>query len=154
MLSWILTRAARAALTLFLVLSFAFVVLRLSGDPALLILSADAPPEAVEAFRRGWGLDAPLWRQYLGFFINLSEGHFGQSMRDGRPAMELVLERIPATLMLALPAFVLKVLLGVGAGVYAALHRNSWTASSSPCRWPAPRCPVSCSAWCWCCCSR
>ena len=126
MLSWILTRAARAALTLFLVLSFAFVVLRLSGDPALLILSADAPPEAVEAFRRGWGLDAPLWRQYLGFFINLSEGHFGQSMRDGRPAMELVLERIPATLMLALPAFVLKVLLGVGAGVYAALHRNSW----------------------------
>lgn len=125
MLSWALSRLGRALFTIYLVLSFAFVILRLSGDPALLILSADAPPEAVAAFRQGWGLDAPLWRQYLGFFVNLAEGHFGQSMRDGRPAMDLVLERIPATLMLALPAFVLKLALGVPAGVYAALHRHS-----------------------------
>lgn len=125
MLSWMATRTLRALLTIFLVLSFAFLILRLSGDPALLILSADAPPEAVAAFRQGWGLDAPLWRQYLGFFINLADGHFGQSMRDGRPAMDLVLERIPATLTLALPAFVLKLALGIPAGVLAALHRNS-----------------------------
>jgi peptide/nickel transport system permease protein len=125
MMSYIASRLARALLTIFLVLTFAFIILRLSGDPAMLIMSAEAPPEALEAFRRGWGLDAPLWKQYLGFFFNLLQGNFGQSMRDGRPALELVLERIPATLTIALPAFLLKILIGVPAGIFAALHRNS-----------------------------
>jgi peptide/nickel transport system permease protein len=125
MINYIVSRFARALLTIFLVLTFAFIILRLSGDPAMLIMSAEAPPEALEAFRRGWGLDAPLWKQYLGFFFNLLQGNFGQSMRDGRPALELVLERIPATLTIALPAFLLKILIGVPAGIFAALHRNS-----------------------------
>jgi peptide/nickel transport system permease protein len=125
MIGFIASRLARALLTIFLVLSFAFVILRLSGDPAMLIMSAEAPPEALEAFRRGWGLDAPLWKQYLGFFMNLLQGNFGQSMRDGRPAIDLVLERIPATLMITVPAFMLKVLIGVPAGILAALNRNS-----------------------------
>ncbi|MBU0727018.1 MAG: ABC transporter permease [Alphaproteobacteria bacterium] len=125
MLRYIASRGLRALITIFLVLSFAFVILRLSGDPALLILSPDAPPEALEAFRKGWGLDAPLWRQYLGYFLNIAEGNFGQSMRDGRPAIDLVLERIPATLAITLPAFALKLLIGVPAGIFAALHRNS-----------------------------
>jgi peptide/nickel transport system permease protein len=127
MLSYIASRGLRAAMTLFLVLSFAFVILRLSGDPAMLIMSPDAPPEALEAFRRGWGLDAPLWKQYLGFFINLAQGNFGLSMRDSSPAMDLVLERIPATLAITLPAFALKLAIGIPAGIHAALHRNSVT---------------------------
>ena len=125
MLSYFATRLVRALVTIFLVLSFAFVILRLSGDPAMLIMSPDAPPEALEAFRRGWGLDAPLWKQYLGFFMNLLQGNFGQSMRDSSPAMDLVIERIPATLAITLPAFALKLLIGIPAGVFAALHRNS-----------------------------
>ncbi|MEQ8502776.1 MAG: ABC transporter permease [Sneathiellaceae bacterium] len=125
MLHFLALRAFRALVTIFLVLSFAFVILRLSGDPALLILSPEAPPEAIEAFRKGWGLDAPLWKQYLGYFIKLAEGNFGQSMRDGRSAIALVAERIPATLAITLPAFVLKLAIGVPAGIYAALHRNS-----------------------------
>ena len=125
MLSYFATRLARALVTIFLVLSFAFVILRLSGDPAMLIMSPDAPPEALEAFRRGWGLDAPLWKQYLGFFMNLLQGNFGQSMRDSSPAMDLVIERIPATLAITLPAFALKLLIGIPAGVFAALRRNS-----------------------------
>jgi len=125
MLSYFATRVLRALITIFLVLSFAFVILRLSGDPAMLIMSPDAPPEALEAFRRGWGLDAPLWKQYLGFFMNLLQGNFGQSMRDSSPAMDLVVERIPATLAITLPAFALKLLIGIPAGVFAALHRNS-----------------------------
>jgi peptide/nickel transport system permease protein len=124
-LNYIASRGLRAVVTLFLVLSFAFVILRLSGDPAMLIISPDAPPEALEAFRRGWGLDAPLWKQYLGFFMNLAQGHFGQSMRDSSPAMDLVVERIPATLAITLPAFVLKLAIGIPAGIHAALHRNS-----------------------------
>lgn len=122
---YLMSRLLRALLTLFLVLSFAFIILRLSGDPAMLILSPDAPPEAIEAFRRSWGLDASLWEQYLGFFMNLVQGNFGHSMRDRSPAMDLVLQHIPATLAITLPAFVLKLAIGIPAGVLAALHRNS-----------------------------
>jgi peptide/nickel transport system permease protein len=120
------TRLARAALTLVLVVTFAFVVLRLSGDPALLIMSADAPPEAIAAFRRAWGLDDPLWVQYVNYFGAIFHGDLGQSMRDGRSAIELVSERVPATLALTVPALLIKIGLGIPAGVQAALHRNSW----------------------------
>jgi peptide/nickel transport system permease protein len=126
MLNYLITRLARASLTLFLILTFSFFILRMTGDPAMLIMSPDAPPEALEAFRKGWGLDAPLWDQYLGFLGNLLQGNFGYSMRDKSPAMELVISRIPATLTLAIPAFFLKLFIGIPAGVMAALYRNSW----------------------------
>ena len=63
MLRFMLSRLARAALTIGMVVTFAFVVLRLSGDPAQIILGAEAPPEAVAAFRAAWGLDEPVWLQ-------------------------------------------------------------------------------------------
>ncbi len=126
MLNYLITRLGRASLTLFLILTFSFFILRMTGDPAMLIMSPDAPPEALEAFRKGWGLDAPLWDQYLGFLGNLLQGNFGYSMRDKSPAMELVISRIPATLTLAIPAFFLKLIIGIPAGVMAALYRNSW----------------------------
>jgi peptide/nickel transport system permease protein len=127
MLRFIATRIGRALLTIALVVTFAFVVLRLSGDPAIMIMSPDAPPEALAAFREAWGLDQPVWLQYLKYFGAILQGELGQSMRDGRPAIELVAERIPATLTLTLPALALKVGLGIPAGIYAALHRNSLT---------------------------
>jgi len=119
-------RFGRGLLTILLVVTFAFAVLRLSGDPALLIMSPDAPAEAIAAFRQSWGLDQPIWVQYLRYFAALGHGDLGQSMRDGRPAIELVAERIPATLAITIPALLLKIGLGVPAGVHAALHRNSW----------------------------
>lgn len=127
MLRFLALRLGRALLTIALVVTFAFVVLRLSGDPALMIMSPDAPPEALKAFREAWGLDEPLWLQYLKYFTAILQGELGQSMRDGRPAIQLVMERIPATLTLTLPALALKVGLGIPAGIYAALHRNSMT---------------------------
>jgi peptide/nickel transport system permease protein len=126
MLGYLLSRLARAVLTLCFVVTIAFVILRLSGDPALTILTPDAPPEALEAFRKSWGLDQPLWTQYFSYFGAILEGNLGRSMRDGRPAIELVAERIPLTLALTVPAFLLKLLIGIPAGIYAALHRNSW----------------------------
>lgn len=125
MLRFLLIRLCRAALTVALVVTFAFIVLRMSGDPALIIMSVDAPPEAIAAFRKAWGLDAPIWLQYLRYFSAIGQGELGQSMRDGRPAMQLVLERIPATLALTLPALALKLGIGIPAGIYAALHRDS-----------------------------
>lgn len=125
MLRYLVSRLLRAALTIAAVVTFSFLVLRASGDPALLILSPDAPPEALEAFRASWGLDRPLWEQYLAYFGNAATGNLGMSMRDRRPAVDIVFERVGATLALTLPAFALKLGLGIPAGVYAALHRNS-----------------------------
>lgn len=120
------TRLLRAFITILLVVTFAFIVLRLSGDPALMIMSADAPPEAIAAFRKSWGLDEPLLVQYLKYFAAIADGDLGRSMRDGRSALELVAERIPATLALTIPALMIKIGIGIPAGIYAALHRNSF----------------------------
>ena len=125
MLHFVATRLARAALTIAMVVTFAFIVLRLSGDPAQIIMGADAPPEAVDAFRVAWGLDEPIWVQYFSYFWAILQGDLGRSMRDGRDAIVLVTERIPATLALTLPALAIKICLGIPAGIYAALHRNS-----------------------------
>lgn len=108
MQAFLFTRLLRALVTVFLVLSFAFVILRMSGDPAMMIMSADAPPEALAAFRRAWGLDASLWEQYGEFFRNLLQGNFGRSMRDGRPAIahgasEIALQQIAKELPILLP---------------------------------------------------
>ena len=125
MIRFLITRAGRALLTIGLVMTFSFVVLRLSGDPAVLIMSPDAPPEAIAAFRESWGLNQPLWSQYLHYFGAVLHGELGQSMRDGRDAIDIVLERIPATLELTIPALILKAGIGIPAGIFAALRRNS-----------------------------
>lgn len=125
MLRYFALRFGRAAITIALVVTFAFVVLRLSGDPAQIILGPEAPPEAIAAFRVAWGLDDPLWLQYFHYFGAIAQGELGRSMRDGRSAIELVAERIPITLALTLPALAIKLCVGVPAGIYAALHRGS-----------------------------
>src|SRR3954463_12040354 len=118
-------RIVRAMITIALVVTFAFVVLRLSGDPALIIMGPEAPPEVIAAFRKAWGLDEPIWVQYLDYFGAIARGELGRSMRDGRAAIELVAERIPATLILTIPALLLKLGIGIPAGILAALHRGS-----------------------------
>lgn len=125
MLRFAALRLGRALITVVLVVTFAFVVLRLSGDPALIILGPETPPEAIAAFRKSWGLDDPLWEQYIRYFIAIAQGELGRSMRDGRAAIDLVSERIPATLALTLPALALKLGIGIPAGIFAALHRGS-----------------------------
>lgn len=125
MARFVILRLARALVTIVLVVTFAFIVLRLSGDPAQIILGPEAPPEAISAFRAAWGLDDPLWLQYLHYFGAIAQGELGRSMRDGRAAIELVAERIPATLALTLPALLIKIVIGISAGIYAALNRGS-----------------------------
>lgn len=125
MAGFVAIRLARALLTLGMVVTFAFVVLRASGDPARAMLSPETPAAAVEAFRKAWGLDAPVWVQYARYVLAIVHGDLGQSMRDGRAAITVVAERIPVTLMLTGPALALNLLLGVPAGIYAALRRGS-----------------------------
>lgn len=125
MFRFMLSRLLRTFITVALVVSFAFIVLRLSGDPALEILSTDATPEALDAFRKAWGLNDPIWMQFLNYAHAVLTGNLGYSMRDGRDALSVVTERIPITLAITLPAFVLNILIGVPAGIYAALNRDS-----------------------------
>lgn len=127
MIRFVLVRLFRALITILAVVTFAFVVLRMSGDPAQVMLGPDVPLESVSAFRKAWGLDQPLWVQYFSYIKAIFTGDFGTSMRDKASALHLVLERVPATLQLTLPALLLKLVIGIPAGVYAALHRQSFT---------------------------
>ncbi|WGS19137.1 MULTISPECIES: ABC transporter permease [unclassified Bradyrhizobium] len=124
MARFIAIRLVRASLTIGLVVTFAFVVLRASGDPARALLSPETPAAAVEAFRKSWGLDAPIWVQYARYLVAVVHGDLGQSMRDGRAAIAVVAERIPVTLMLTVPALILNLCFGIPAGIYAALKRD------------------------------
>lgn len=125
MLRYFAIRLFRAVITIAMVVTFAFVVLRMSGDPAILIMGPEVPPEALEAFRKSWGLDQPIWVQYINYFGAILRGDLGMSMRDNRPALDMVMERIPATLALTIPALALKLAIGVPAGVWAALHQGT-----------------------------
>ncbi|AJE47831.1 ABC transporter permease [Celeribacter indicus] len=125
MIRFVVLRLLRALITVLAVMTFAFVVLRMSGDPAEVLLGPDVPQNVIDAFRRQWGLDAPLWQQYLSYLGAIFSGDFGLSMRDRSPAIDLVLERVPATLQLTLPALILKLAIGIPAGIHAALHRDS-----------------------------
>ncbi len=120
-----LHRLIRAALTLLIVTALAFFILRVSADPALVILGPDAPPAAIVAFRAAWGLDRPLPFQFLDYIGAVLHGDFGRSMINGAPVLSLVLQRVPSTLEIMLPALLCAIGIGVPAGVFAALRRNT-----------------------------
>lgn len=127
MLEFILTRLLRALVTLFIIVTFTFIILRVAGDPASRFFDpAQTHPEVIAAFRRQWGLDQPLWVQFYKYLVAIIHGDLGNSMRENRSAIETVLARLPATLQIMVPTLLIKTALGIAAGVTAALHRNSF----------------------------
>lgn len=124
-LRFIATKILRAMVTLWLVVTFIFVILRVSGDPTDMLLPDDADPEMIAYYQEKWGLDRPLHEQYLLYFVSVFTGNLGQSFKDDRDAVEVVAERIPATLRLGFAAFIFGVCFGIPLGIFAALHRNS-----------------------------
>ncbi|MFT4040231.1 MAG: ABC transporter permease [Thermomicrobiales bacterium] len=121
----LLPRLGRAVVTLWLVLTIVFVVLRFSGDPVRLLLPSDASEAQVAALRADLGLDASLPVQYLRFASEVARGDLGNSMRFNQPALGLVLSRFPATATLALVAFAVAATLGLAIGSAAAFARDS-----------------------------
>ncbi|MEI9416857.1 ABC transporter permease [Mesorhizobium sp. Cs1299R1N1] len=119
-------KVLRAALSILVVVTLTFVVLRASGDPALQILGPSARAADLEAFRRHWDLDQPLSVQYWRYIQAAFHGDFGNSMLGGKPALDIVLERVPLTLALMIPSLILTMLIGIPVGAYAAMHRDSW----------------------------
>lgn len=125
MTGFILARIVRALVVLAFTVTLVFIILRLSGDPAQQMLSDNAGPEALAAFNAKWGLDRSLPEQYLLFVSNALRGDFGISFADGREVFDVVGERIPKTLALTVPAFVLSIVIGIPAGILAAVRRDS-----------------------------
>lgn len=125
MTRFILARAIRSAAVLIFSVTLVFIVLRISGDPAQQMLSDNAGPEALAAFNEKWGLDRSIPEQYLFYVANALRGDFGVSFADGREVFVVVTERIPKTLALTVPAFILSMLIGIPAGIFAAMRRES-----------------------------
>lgn len=122
---WLSTKLLRAVFTLWLVITFVFVVLRISGDPTDILLPDDIPDAVRDFYRAKWGLDRSLWEQYLAYWQALAGGDFGVSMRNGQPAWTLVTERGPKTLLLGLTALGFSLGLGIPLGIIAAVRRDS-----------------------------
>ncbi|PWL17590.1 ABC transporter permease [Falsochrobactrum shanghaiense] len=125
MIRFILFRTARTVFTILTVMTLTFVMLRLTGDPAAQLLPDNATEEVIAAFRAQWGLDRPIAVQYMHYLANLLTGDGGISIANGRPAITVASERIPATLLLTGTAFVLMLLIGLPVGIIAALRRGS-----------------------------
>ncbi|PSH56483.1 ABC transporter permease [Phyllobacterium sophorae] len=123
-MNWLLLRSGRAILTLLLLLTFTFFTLAASGDPALQKFSPDVDLATIAAFREKWGLNEPIWKQFLIYLERLAHFDFGMSYRTGRPALEVVLDRVPVTLSLAIPSIVLSIVIGIPLGFYAAMNKG------------------------------
>ncbi len=125
MIRFALRRLLAAVPTLFAVLTLVFVIVRvIPGDPAYAILGDRATPEAVAALDARLGLDRPLVVQYVVFLRRVLSGDLGVSMATSEPVLHEIATAVPPTLELTAAAMLIGVLVGVPAGVYAALHRN------------------------------
>jgi len=143
MAPYLLRRLWQSLLVLFGISIIIFIILHLTGDPALLLLPPDATKEDIDNFRKLMGFNDPLfvrwppwdflsppWRfvtdtQYGRYFLGVMHGDFGNSLRHQQPAMGLVFERMPATLELTFAAMGLAVAVAVPVGILSAVRRNS-----------------------------
>jgi peptide/nickel transport system permease protein len=103
-----------------------FSILHVSGDPVALMMP-EAPESDRAVLRKSMGFDDPLPQQFVRFLANTATGNFGQSFYHRVPALGLVLERMPTTLMLTVLAMVLALVVALPVGIYSAIRRNSAT---------------------------
>jgi ABC-type dipeptide/oligopeptide/nickel transport system permease component len=123
MRAYLARRLGQSVLTLLGTSVLVFVILRvLPGDPAKMLLPEGAPQSAVEELNRHLGLKEPLHVQYGIFLRSVFRGDFGQSFQYRAPALQVVVERLPATLELTLAAMALTVAAGVAIGIVAAVR--------------------------------
>lgn len=128
MIRFIIRRLLYSVLVLFGVTLLVFVALRLTGDPVQILLREGNPSqEDIEALRRALHLDRPLYEQYFQFLIGAVQGDFGNSLRYRTPAFDEVVSRMPATIELAVFAYLFAIALAVPAGILSAVKRGGTT---------------------------
>ncbi|RSN55196.1 ABC transporter permease [Amycolatopsis sp. WAC 04182] len=125
-LSFGIRRLCRFAVSLWVLVTTAFLMIQLiPGDPVRAALGLTAPAELVNARRAALGLDDPLWKQYADYLAGLFSGDWGTSMTTGVPVADVIGDRLPATLELALPAFVVVIVVAIPLGLlFAVLTRG------------------------------
>jgi peptide/nickel transport system permease protein len=126
MTAYFIRRLLQSVLVIVGVCVIVFVITRAIGDPARMMLPLEASEEEVEAFRDRMGFNDPLYVQFWDWARNAMRGDFGDSLWQRTPAMDLVLERMPATLLLCSTAIVLALVASLPLGILAALRPRSW----------------------------
>ncbi len=122
---YVAKRSLQAVLVILAVLVFTFVILRAIGDPARLLVSPEGSRENLAQIRQALGLDVPLYVQFVRFMGGIVRGDFGNSFTFGQPALPLVLQRMPATLLLTFVALAFAVPTGMLLGLVSAVKRNT-----------------------------
>jgi peptide/nickel transport system permease protein len=135
MLRFTLIRLGQTLITAVFVSMIVFGLARLTGDPALTLLPTEATVDDRNFFRNQYGLDKPLYLQYLTFAKNVLKGDLGLSFKYREPAFELVLDGLTATLTLGVTAMILAVLIALPLGIFSAIRRDTWIDQSV--RWMA-----------------
>jgi len=123
---FIVKRLGFAVISLFLLSLTIFVFVRVTGDPAVLLVEPGASADDLAAIREQFGLDRPLWVQYGSFLAHLARGDFGQSFYYKTDVFELYLSRLPSSLLLAAVAMTFSLVIGIPTGVVAAVRVNGW----------------------------
>lgn len=128
MLTIVIRRVLILAPVLLAISFVSFLLLALiPGDPAMMMLGADASPGALEALRERLGLNRPLLERFAWWLGNAVRGDLGDSLYQNRPVIELITARLPVTLMICLLASIISIVLGLSAGVVSAVRRNTVT---------------------------
>ncbi len=126
MKKFIVRRIGYALLSLLLLSITIFLFVRLTGDPAVLLVEPGASKADLDAIREQFGLDRSLVVQYWEFMSNVLRGDFGQSFYYRTPVLELYLSRLPNSLLLALAAMAFSLLIGIPTGIMAAVRVGRW----------------------------
>ena len=122
---FIIRRVLQSLVVVLVMSVVVFVGVHLVGDPVHILISDDMTQAEIEAFIKKLGLDRPVHEQYFHFLGNALRGDLGHSFVYGEPALKLILQRMPATLELALAAFLLAIVFGIPLGMYAGLKPES-----------------------------
>lgn len=125
MVAYFLRRLGQSVITVIVMAMLVFIGVYAIGNPVDILISPEATErERLETMVR-LGLDQPLWKQFLSYFGNLLQGDFGNSFVYGDSAMSVILQRLPATMELAMFALVLAVMIGIPLGVIAGLRPDT-----------------------------
>ncbi len=123
---YIIRRLGYSFISLFLLSVTIFLFVRVTGDPAVLLVEPGASQSDLDAIRQQFGLDRPLWVQYGQFVSSLVRGDFGNSFYYRSPVLDLYLSRLPNSLLLATAAMSFSLLVGIPSGILAAVRVNKW----------------------------
>lgn len=125
MLTWLAQRVLQSLLVVIAMTAIVFLGVNVIGDPVAILISPDANQAERDLIIAQFGLDQPLWWQYLSFVGGALRGDFGNSFVYGMPALQVILERMPATLELAFGALVVSITFGMPLGLYTGLRPHS-----------------------------